>query len=117
MRKASVFPLPVLAAPRMSLFLRASGMPRDWMSVRVVKCEAWTPVAVGWESGRLAKLSISVDLGSYKRSLCSVCVAPEDRQRVLMKTYQIVDPLLEGLQTLVISLALLLADLRFPLLR
>lgn len=66
MRKASVLPLPVLAAPRMSRPFRARGMARDWMSVRTSKWEARRPDAVGMERGRSVKFLISVDFRSCK---------------------------------------------------
>lgn len=55
MRNASVFPLPVFAAPRMSAPLSASGMALAWMSVRVEKCAALRPAVVGSERGRSEK--------------------------------------------------------------
>ena len=64
MRKARVLPLPVLAAPSMSRPLRASGMARAWMSVRVSKWEERRPAAVAAERGRSVKDLMVADLGS-----------------------------------------------------
>lgn len=55
MRKASVFPEPVFAAPRISEPLRARGMARDWIGVKLVKCADLRPSFVGAESGRSVK--------------------------------------------------------------
>lgn len=64
-RNASVFPLPVFAAPRMSFPFSARGRAFDWMSVRVLKWEASRPDAVVCERGRTAKSLISA-LRSYR---------------------------------------------------
>ena len=56
MRKASVLPLPVLAAPRQSAPLRARGIALAWISVRVLKFEAARPDEVGPDRGRSEKV-------------------------------------------------------------
>lgn len=63
--KARVLPLPVFAAPRTSRSLRARGVARDWISVRVWKWEAWRPEAVGSERGRSENFSRVEVLRSY----------------------------------------------------
>ena len=63
-RNARVFPLPVFAAPRQSLPLRASGIAFFWISVRVLKCEASRPEAVGLERGISEKALKMAALGS-----------------------------------------------------
>jgi hypothetical protein len=61
---ASVFPLPVLAAPKMSAPLRASGIARAWMSVRVVKLAALSPAFVNSDNGSSLKSLKVAFLGS-----------------------------------------------------
>lgn len=59
MMNARVFPLPVFAAPRISLPLSARGTARAWTSVGTWKCEAASPAAVGSETGRSVKFLMS----------------------------------------------------------
>lgn len=59
-------PLPVLAAPRTSRPLRARGVARVWISVRVWKWEACRPDAVGSERGSSENFVGVVVLRSYK---------------------------------------------------
>lgn len=106
-RKASVLPLPVFAAPRTSLFLRARGMAPFWTSVRVVKWEALRPEAVGCERGRSENLVASVDFTSCSLPCQSRSLCKRDA-----RTYKFVDALLEALEVVLVSLPLLLADFR-----
>lgn len=55
MRKASVLPEPVRAAPRTSLPERRMGMDLDWMGVMCVMPISVRARSVGWESSRVEK--------------------------------------------------------------
>ena len=63
-KNASVLPLPVFAAPRISFPFSASGIDFDWMSVRVLKWDASSPDPVGWDNGRSEKSLFSA-FGSW----------------------------------------------------
>ena len=83
---AKVFPLPVFAAPRISLPLSASGMARAWMSVSVAKCAALRPARVGGESGRSEK---AVCVAVVSRSLTEVervSASMSSRLRLLVRS-------------------------------
>jgi hypothetical protein len=53
--KASVFPLPVFAAPRISVPFNARGMALAWISVSSTKWEDLRPALVKSERGRSVK--------------------------------------------------------------
>jgi len=88
-KNANVFPLPVLAAPKISLPFSARGKAFDWMSVRVLKCDASSPRAVASDKGRSEKSLISA-LGSWMGVVRILCSAREGF------TYKLVDCFLQS---------------------